>query len=112
MKLFFSLQSTEAVVQRCSVKKVFLEISLNSQENTCARVSFLKELQAKIFRKINISYPLIRTRTTLAQVFSCEVSGISKNIFFHKTPLVAASGSILVHKSTQFYISYACVAEM
>ena len=33
--------STEAVAQRCSVKKVFLEISQNLQENTCARVSFL-----------------------------------------------------------------------
>ena len=32
--------------QRCSVKKVFLEISQNSQENTCARVSFLIKLQA------------------------------------------------------------------
>ena len=31
----------EAVVQRCSVKKVFLTLSQNSQENTCARVSFL-----------------------------------------------------------------------
>ena len=30
----------EAVVQRFSVKKVFLEISQNSQENTCARTSF------------------------------------------------------------------------
>ena len=30
----------EAVFQRCSVKKGFLEISQNSQENTCARVSF------------------------------------------------------------------------
>ena len=30
----------------CSVKKVFLEISQNSQENTCARVSFLIKLQA------------------------------------------------------------------
>ena len=27
---------TEAVARRCSVKKVFLEISQNSQENTCA----------------------------------------------------------------------------
>ena len=27
-------------------KKVFLEISQNSQENTCARVSFLIKLQA------------------------------------------------------------------
>ena len=31
----------EAVVQRCSVKKVFLKISQNSQENTCTRFSFL-----------------------------------------------------------------------
>ena len=36
----------EAVVQRCSVKKAFLEISQNSQENTCARVSFLIKLKA------------------------------------------------------------------
>ena len=28
-------------LQRCSIKKVFLEISQNSQENTCARVSIL-----------------------------------------------------------------------
>ena len=33
--------STEAVVRRCSVKTLFLEISQNSKENTCARVSFL-----------------------------------------------------------------------
>ena len=31
----------EAVAQRFSVKKVFLEISQNPQENSCARVSFL-----------------------------------------------------------------------
>ena len=36
----------EAVVRRCSLKKVFLKISQNSQENTCARVSFLIKLQA------------------------------------------------------------------
>ena len=35
----------EAVVRRCSVKKVFIEISQNSRENTCARVSFLIKLQ-------------------------------------------------------------------
>ena len=38
--------TAEAVTQRCSIKKVFLEISQNSQENTCARVSFLIKLQA------------------------------------------------------------------
>ena len=32
----------EAFVQRFSVKKVFLKISQNSQENTCARVFFNK----------------------------------------------------------------------
>ena len=37
---------TEAVAQRYPVKKMFLEISQNSQENTCARVSFLIRLQA------------------------------------------------------------------
>ena len=32
---------TEAVAQRCSVKKVFLENLQNSLENTCARASLL-----------------------------------------------------------------------
>ena len=32
----------EAVARRGSVKKVFLEILQNSQENTCARVFFNK----------------------------------------------------------------------
>ena len=36
----------EEVSQLCSVKKVFLKISQNSQENNCARVSFLIKLQA------------------------------------------------------------------
>ena len=59
--LFFISVLLEAVAQRCSVKKVFLEISQNSQENTCARVSFL-----------------INCRP---EVFSCEFCEISKNTF-------------------------------
>ena len=38
---------TEAVVQRCSVKKSLLKTLQNSQENTCARVfheNFLKHI--------------------------------------------------------------------
>ena len=54
---------TGAVVRRCSVKKVFWKISQISQENTCARVSFL-------------------IRKTLAQVFSCKFYEVCKNIFF------------------------------
>ena len=60
---------TEAVVQRCSVKKVFLEIPQNSQENTCVFIE----------------------KETLAMVFSCEFHEISKNPFLHRTSLVAAS---------------------
>ena len=43
--MVFFLKEIEAVVQRCFVKKVFLEISQNSQENTCASL-FLTKLQA------------------------------------------------------------------
>ena len=41
-----TLTVTEVVVQRYSVKKVFLKISQNSHGNTCTRVSFLIKLQA------------------------------------------------------------------
>ena len=55
---------SEAATRGVLWKKVFLEISQNSQENTCARVSFLKTLQVLVcnFTKTE----------TLAQVFSCE----------------------------------------
>ena len=38
---------TEEVVMRYSVKKVFVKISQNSQENTCVKVSFLTKSQAR-----------------------------------------------------------------
>ena len=41
------LGPSEAVIQRYSVKNVFLEILQNSQENICARISFLIKLQAQ-----------------------------------------------------------------
>ena len=37
-----NLENTEAVVQRCFVKKLVLKISQNSQENTCANLIFSK----------------------------------------------------------------------
>ena len=43
---FLRIDPKEVVAQRCSVKRVFLKISQKSQENTCARVSFLIKLQA------------------------------------------------------------------
>ena len=57
-------------------KKVFLEISQNSQENTCARVSFLKICRPEVCNFIK--------NEALAQMFSCEFCKISKNTFFYK----------------------------
>ena len=42
----FWRKTSEAATGGVLQEKVFLEISLNSQENTCARVSFLIKLQA------------------------------------------------------------------
>ena len=46
---YYVTYTSEAVVRRCSVKKVFIEISQKSQENTCSRVSFLIKLQVSFF---------------------------------------------------------------
>ena len=73
------------VVQRCSVREVFLEISQNSQENTCARVSFLINLQVEACNVIK--------KETLAQLFSCKFCEISKNTISYRIPLVAAYGN-------------------
>ena len=78
----FSKETMELRKQfRSSRPEVFLKISQNSQENTCARVSFLIKLQACNFIK----------KETLAQVFSCEFQEIFKNTFSDRTPQAAAS---------------------
>ena len=63
----------KAVPGRCSIKKVFLKISQNSQKNICVRASFLITLQVEAFNFIK--------KETLEQVFSCEFCKISKNTF-------------------------------
>ena len=40
----YNTRNAEAAAQKCTVKKVFLKISQNSHENSCARVSFLIKL--------------------------------------------------------------------
>ena len=49
------------------------------------------------FRKIHRKTPVPESlfKETLAQVFSCEFCEIYKNIFFYRTPLVAAFDVIL-----------------
>ena len=48
---YYVTYTSEAVVRRCSVENVFLEISQNSLENTCARVSFLNKVAGLLFLK-------------------------------------------------------------
>ena len=60
-------------------EKVVLKNFENSQESTCARVSFL----IKIF--------LFIKKEVLAHVFSCKFCEILRNTLFYRTPLVAAS---------------------
>ena len=66
------INKPEAVAQMCYVKKVLVEISQKTLENTCAKVSFLIKLQAGL---------LLYEKEILAQVFSCEFCQFSKNTF-------------------------------
>ena len=71
---------TEAVTWRCSVENVSLKFLQNSQENTCARISFLISWwpEAGSFIK----------KESLAQVFSYEFCEMFKKTFFYRTPTV------------------------
>ena len=72
---------SEAVVRKCSAKKVFLESSQNSQESSMPENLFIKK-----------------------KIFSCEFCEISKNTYSNRTPLVAASlvGCNLFHKNEEW----------
>ena len=57
--LFLIFISVEAVAQRCSVIKVFLEISQNSQEHTCARYSSFNKVERVLHTPVScmLSFP-------------------------------------------------------
>ena len=65
------LRYPEAVVRKCSVKRVFLNISQNTEENNCAGISFSTKLQANYCRK-----------EIAAHVFLYKICEIFKNVFF------------------------------
>ena len=71
--LIRKLKFLEAATGGVLKEKVFIETSQNSQENTCARVSFLINLQAKACNFIE--------KETLEQVHSCEFCEVSKKTF-------------------------------
>ena len=62
----------EAATVGILLKKVFLKILQNSQENTCVGVSFLIKPQTCNFIK----------KETPTRVFSCEFFEIFKNTYF------------------------------
>ena len=68
----------EATTGGVLLKKMYLKISQNLQENTYVKVSFLIKLTKK---------------ETLAHMFSCEFCEISKNTFF--TEHLWATASVL-----------------
>ena len=77
-------------------KKLFLEISQNSQENTCAKISFLIKLQVSALQLYSKKRPWHQAcnfieKETLARVFYCEFCEIFKDSFFYRTPPLAAS---------------------
>ena len=53
---------------------MFLEISQNSQENTCATVTFLMKLQTEACN-------FIKKENLVHVLFSCEFCEVSKNTF-------------------------------
>ena len=73
--------ATEGVLQ----EKIFLEISQNSQENTCARFSFLIKSQGSACNFIK--------KEALGQMFSCKYCEISKITFL--TEHLRASAFVL-----------------
>ena len=72
------------------MKKKFLKVLQSLLEKTCASTSFLNKV-----------YLFIK-RETPGQVFSCEFCKIFENIYFDRTPMVAASVRWVL-KSTQDY---------
>ena len=77
-------QYSEAAFQRCSAKKVLLEILQNLQ-----KASGLQRFKKEI----------------LEQVFSCEFCEISKVTFLYRTPLVVASEYLTVVIYSNHYLS-------
>ena len=76
-------KSPETAIGVVLLKEVFLKISINSQENTCARVSFLIKLQASDLQ--------LYQKKTLALCFLVNLS-----TFLRKLSLQNTSGRLLL----------------
>ena len=77
-----TVKHTGAVVPRCSVEKMFLEISQNSQENICGRVSIFK-------------------KGSRAQVVK-----FLRNLYFNRRPTLAASRLLYFLDTVKLYFCF------
>ena len=92
MKPFFasSILAFEAVAhaQKCSINRIFVKILQTLHEDTCAKVSFLKNFIKK---------------ESLAKIFSFKFCEIFKKHLFHGTPPVAVSDSLTVENKMLYF---------
>ena len=81
-----SLLAVESFVRKCSVKKVFLKMLCNLQENECSSL-FFKQVSAS-------TYNFIKKKRPLIQAFSCEFFEIFKKTFFREDLRTNASKTL------------------
>ena len=82
------IKYAEAVVQKCSIKKVFLKFLQNSQENTCARVSLWQSCGPAALWK----------RDSGAGVFLWIFRNFQEHLFYRTPPVVASEYEQMVQK--------------
>ena len=94
-RVIFWYLFSEAVARRCSVKKVFLEISQNSQENNCVRVSFLIKLQSLLKKRLwHCCFP-VNFAKFLRIPFLTKTSGGCMQLFWN-LPVVYTRSFIII----------------
>ena len=112
---------TEAATRGVLLKKVFLKILQNSQENNCARASFLINLQAGwglVFswhRCFPVNFTKFLGTTFLQSIFGRLL--LARNIFYwktwevksRKTSIIMKSGQFVSHCKRQGWKNLACV---
>ena len=106
----------EAVPKRCSVKKVFLEILQNSQENTCGRVSFLNKVAGEVFScefwcfPVNsakfLRTPFLTEHLWWLLLYKCDYfKQLQEHVLFYSTTTIRDFRYKLLHIPTYLGIS-------
>ena len=88
----------EAVARRCSVRKMFLKMSQNSQEDTCARVFFLIKLKKRLWHRC---FFVNFTKLKILKTFFIE--HLRWLILYIKSRL------FIVGNKTQWFISFSTI---